>query len=50
MNICFSLLDINGNILCGELFNDVLLIKHSAFPFGQEDETISLILKKNHKS
>lgn len=41
-------LDINGNILCGELFNDTLLIKPSKYIFGKKEETISLVLKRNY--
>lgn len=38
--------DILGNIVCGELFN-MVLIRHNSYLFGARTETISSVLGKN---
>ena len=38
-----------GNVVCKELFNDVLIL-HTGIPFGNPDETISSVLGKNKKA
>lgn len=37
-----------GNVLLGELFTDLLLIKRKESIFGSEDETISSVIGKNY--
>ena len=36
-----------GNVICTNLFNDILISKKSVYKFGDEDETISSVLGKN---
>jgi Zn-dependent protease len=36
-----------GNVVCTNLFNDVLIKRQSVHKFGHEDETISSVLGKN---
>lgn len=42
-------IDILGNIVCGELFN-IVLIKHGGYSFGVRTETISSVLGKNKRA
>ena len=42
-------IDILGNIICGELFN-MVLIKHGGYSFGVRTETISSVLGKNKRA
>ena len=42
-------IDILGNIVCGDLFN-IVMIKHSGYRFGARTETISSVLGKNKLS
>ena len=42
------LIDINGNVVCEELFNDKLRIT-GGYAFGRSGETISSVLGKNQR-
>jgi hypothetical protein len=39
-----------GNVVCGQLFNLILVKKTSIHKFGNEDETISSVIGKNKQS
>lgn len=41
--------DQTGNVVCKELFNDLLISSDSKDQFGNEDETISSVLGKNEE-
>jgi hypothetical protein len=40
-------IDRYGNVVCAELFNAVLIVPGSAYPFGNDRETISSTLGRN---
>lgn len=42
-------IDQSGNVVCSKLL-DVVMIKSSGHKFGNEDETISSVIGKNHQS
>lgn len=48
MSIAHSI-DQTGNVLCQDLFNDLLLKNKKIHKFGNADETISSVLGKNKK-
>lgn len=41
-------IDIAGNVICGQLFND-LLRKQDGYKFGYYKDTISYVLGRNHE-
>jgi len=45
--VCAKAIDQLGNVMCQDMFNSIL-IKNDNQPFGDEDETISSVLGKNH--
>lgn len=42
------LIDVIGNVICAELFNDLLVINKKMHPFGDRNETISEALGINY--
>jgi len=40
-------IDQAGNVVCMQLFNDLLIKKDNIHPFGHENETVSHVLGKN---
>ena len=43
-------LDQLGNVMFQELFNDILITKDAEMKFGDEDETISIVLAANYEN
>jgi len=43
------IIDLLGNIICFELFNDILITKQSKHLFGKRNEQMSVIQKRNQE-
>ncbi len=43
-------IDLYGNVICADLFNDILITKSSTYKFGNPNETVSRVLGMNKKS